>query len=157
MIIEPTKKLGKVLTPEIREAFSTQYAALCWRIRRGKPRILLITSRDTGRWVMPKGWPMNGKSAADAAAREAWEEAGVEGRISERCIGLYTYPKIEGDDQTPCAVLVFPLKVKNLRKRFPEADERDRKWFGRKKAAEAVQEPELREMLRRFDPKKLRL
>ena len=70
-----------------------QVAALCWR-RSGKGlRILLITSRDTGRWVIPKGWPMRNRTDAEAAAREAYEEAGLRGIVAERSIGLYTYRK----------------------------------------------------------------
>ena len=70
-----------------------QVAALCWR-RSGKGlKILLITSRDTGRWVIPKGWPMRNRSNAQAAAREAYEEAGLRGDVSERSVGIYTYLK----------------------------------------------------------------
>ncbi|MEN9850080.1 MAG: hypothetical protein RL128_243, partial [Pseudomonadota bacterium] len=61
----------------------TQYGALCWRMHRGKVEVLLITSRDTGRWVIPKGWPIDGLAPAQTAAREAWEEAGVEGDIAD--------------------------------------------------------------------------
>ena len=64
-----------------------QVAALCWRMGQGGAvEILLVTSRDTGRWVIPKGWPMDGKSASAAAAREAWEEAGVKGTVRPESI-----------------------------------------------------------------------
>ena len=63
-----------------------QVAALCWRLRKGRAEVLLVTSRDTGRWVLPKGWPITGLSPQAAAAREAWEEAGVaEGRNCVCC------------------------------------------------------------------------
>ena len=73
-----------------------QVGALCWR-RTGKGvRVMLITSRDTGRWIIPKGWPMRNRTEAEAAAREAWEEAGLRGDILDRSIGVYTYRKVLG-------------------------------------------------------------
>jgi 8-oxo-dGTP pyrophosphatase MutT (NUDIX family) len=135
----------------------TQIAALCWRMDGNKPEILLITSRETGRWVLPKGWPMKDISAADAAAQEAWEEAGVEGKVQDNCIGLYAYHKVLGDEtDVPCIVAVYPLKVKALHDKFPEAAERKRSWFAPGKAAARVDEPELRDLIARFDPKALK-
>ena len=122
----------------------SQYAALCWRMNRGRVEVLLITSRDTGRWVLPKGWPMAGLDPAAAAAREAWEEAGVTGDVTPEPLGLYTYAKVMKDaEDLPCAVTVFPLRVALLAARFPERKERRRKWFSAAKAARKVAEPEL--------------
>ena len=132
--------------PELR----SQQAALCWRLHRGHPEVLLITSRDTGRWVIPKGWPMAGISAADAAAREAWEEAGVEGAVGADAIGFYGYDKLIGGKALPCMVSVFPLRVARLADKFPERKQRRRKWFAAEKAARKVAEPELRALLHRF-------
>ena len=133
----------------------SQYGALCWRIRQGKLRILMITSRGTGRWIIPKGWPMAGFRPHEAAGQEAWEEAGASGRVSDRCLGFFTYDKVEGKGQKlPCAVMVFALEVKSLASAFPEHDQRRRKWMSRKKAAAAVREPELARLLRGFDPRK---
>jgi len=135
----------------------TQVAALCWRIEDGKPQVLLITSRETGRWVLPKGWPVEGKSAFESARTEAWEEAGVEGKVSDDCLGLYAYYKVLGPGMdVPCVVAVYPLKVKALADDFPERPERKRQWFSPKKAAQRVDEPELKELLRGFDPKALK-
>ncbi len=135
----------------------TQFAALPYRIVRGKPEILLITSRETGRWIIPKGWPEDGLTAPESAAREAWEEAGVEGRISLNCLGIYSYLKVlDRQDRLPIVVAVFPVKVRKLIEDFPEKGERKRKWFSRKKAAARVDEPELRHMIRDFDPTHLR-
>ena len=75
-------------------AVAAQSAALCWRMHKGRVQVLLITSRDTGRWVIPKGWPMTGLSSAAAAAREAWEEAGVEGKVQETVLGTFVYDKL---------------------------------------------------------------
>lgn len=128
-----------------------QVAALCWRMHKGQPQVLLVTSRDTGRWVLPKGWPMQGLGPEGAAAREAWEEAGVEGKVSPTTIGQYCYDKVLRDlDTLPCAVEVFPLKVQNLKNSFPERKERRRKWFSAAKAAHLVAEAELRGMLARL-------
>lgn len=134
-----------------------QVAALCWRWNsKGRLRILLITSRETRRWVIPKGWPMRNRTQAGSAAREAYEEAGVKGRLYEESIGIYTYDKsISRGRSFPCAVRVFPLNVYTLLKKYPENGQRKSKWFSRKKAMSKVREPELREIIRNFDPKKL--
>lgn len=127
------------------QAPRSQYGAICWRMHRGTVEVLLITSRDTGRWVIPKGWPIAGLDPAASAAREAWEEAGVKGQTSPEALGLYCYDKILAPEAAlPCAVAVFPLRVEELAAKFPERKERRRKWFGAAKAARKVAEPELR-------------
>lgn len=135
----------------------SQFAALCYRISSNKPEILLITSRRVGRWIVPKGWPMDGMTPAASAAQEAWEEAGVIGKPQEQCLGLFSYQKVI-DDQTdlPCVALVYPVKVKSLASDFPEKGQRRRKWFSPKKAAARVMEPELARILADFDPRVLR-
>lgn len=125
-----------------------QIGALCWRMHRAHVQVLLITSRDTGRWILPKGWPVPGLSAAAAAAREAWEEAGVEGEAAREALGVFHYRKmLNGAAYIPCAVEVFGLRVVRLRRRFPECGQRQRKWFATRKAARLVAEPELRALL----------
>ena len=125
-----------------------QVAALCWRLRKGLVEVLLITSRETERWVIPKGWPMNGLSAAEAAAREAWEEAGVRGRVQSQPLGTYGYDKIIGPAQVKrCRVAVFALEVGGLKDRFPEMAERKRRWFAAADAAALVAEPDLSALL----------
>lgn len=138
----------------VAEHAMNQYAALCYRIsEKGRVRVLLITSRDTGRWVLPKGWPMKGLTGQGAAMREAYEEAGVEGEVSNHCLGFYSYAKVLGPDQAPtCIVSVFPVRVTQLLDKFPESRERTRRWFLPEKAAEKVDEPELRQMLLAFSP-----
>lgn len=133
-----------------------QVAALCWRWNsKGKMRILLITSRETRRWVIPKGWPMRNRTNASAAEREAYEEAGVKGMICEDSIGLFTYQKQLGRRKSfPCVVQVFPLNVHTLLKTYPEDHQRRSKWFSRKKAMQKVREPELKALIRDFDPRK---
>lgn len=130
-----------------------QYGALCWRMHGGKPEVLLITSRDTGRWVIPKGWPIKGRTPAEAAAREAWEEAGAEGSVVPASLGSYSYAKGLAKSQTvTCKVDVFPLRVERLSRRFPERGERRRKWFSLEKASHKVDEQELRALILGFAP-----
>ena len=133
-----------------------QFGALCYKIDRGKLKFLLITSRRTGRWVIPKGWPIAGLTPGASAAREAWEEAGVRGLAREQCVGLYLYAKIlrRGPD-LPCAVQVYPVKVEALKADFPEKKQRRRRWFSPRKAAARVAEAELARILREFDPRAL--
>ncbi len=130
-----------------------QYAALCWKEAEGGLQVLLITSRNTGRWIIPKGWPMPGLAPEAAAAQEAWEEAGVEGVVNPVCLGRYGYQKVLSVDcQVPCAVGVFGLRVLRLADKFPEVSERNRAWFRVTEAAELVQEPELSHLIASFVP-----
>ena len=130
-----------------------QVAALCWRRSGNGLRVLLVTSRDTGRWVIPKGWPMRNRTEPEAAAREAWEEAGLRGEIAETSVGVYTYRKLLGRGRSvPCVVRVFALEVREMTKRYPETGQRRVKWFAQAKAARRVLEPELAALIRGFAP-----
>ncbi len=134
----------------------TQFAALCFQIVKGKSRILLITSRGTGRWIIPRGWPMDNKTPSEAALTEAWEEAGVKGKPYQVSLGLFSYTRDIGDDlQVPCVAMVYPVRVDALSDDYPEATQRKRKWLSPKKAAERVSEPELANIIRAFDPSEL--
>lgn len=136
------------------DATRTQYGALCWRIQRGAVQVLLVSSRDTGRWIIPKGWPMKGLAPQEAALREAWEEAGVQGVADPICLGLYPYQKVLSPDRAiPCVVSVYAVKVSRLRDRFPERKERRRKWFSPQKAAGKVEGPALRALITGFLPR----
>lgn len=131
----------------------TQFGALCFRRKSRQVEVLLITSRETQRWVLPKGWPMPGMSPMQTAAQEAWEEAGVKGRIGSKSLGIFSYTKlIDRKRGLPCVVALFPLEVRSLSDRFPERRERRRKWFPLKKAAAKVDEPELAQLLLGFAP-----
>ncbi len=132
-----------------------QYGAVCWRLREGQLEVLLITSRDTGRWVIPKGWPIKGKTPAESAAQEAFEEAGVRGTLSPASLGIYGYDKALCRDKgaerhIACAVGVFALRVDSLAEDFPEQRQRRRKWFAAEKAGRKVHEPELCTLLTQF-------
>ncbi len=120
-----------------------QVAALPVRRVNGMIEVLLVTSRDTGRWIIPKGWEIKGLKCHEAAAREAKEEAGVEGKIGPKAIGRFTYIKAERSDQGAIDVTVFLLSVRKECKRWREAGQRERAWFPIDSAAVHVQEPEL--------------
>lgn len=136
------------IAPRDEAVHPEQYGAICWRMHRSKVEVLLITSRDTGRWVIPKGWPMDKRSPSEAAQQEAWEEAGVRGDIADTAIGAFNYVKLLTPKRScECVVKVFALRVSELVDKFPERKERRRKWFAAEKAARMVMEPELRQLL----------
>jgi 8-oxo-dGTP pyrophosphatase MutT (NUDIX family) len=125
-----------------------QIAALPYRKRGTKIEILLITSRETKRWVIPKGWPMKGKEDHQAAAQEAFEEAGIEGHINEKSIGAYNYQKKKkSGNLVDCVVMVYPLEVSKLLRNWPEKSERKRQWFESKLAMGLVKEEGLKAVI----------
>jgi 8-oxo-dGTP pyrophosphatase MutT (NUDIX family) len=132
-----------------------QAAALPWRRgTAGDVEVLLITSRETHRWVIPKGWPIKGLSAAQTAAREAFEEAGVEGEIAGDELGVYHYDKrLRSGRVRKVRVAVYPLKVEVERNAWPEARQREKRWATPAVAAQLVQEPELAGLFRTFAPR----
>lgn len=152
MAASKTKMRPMKLEPSQKREVRTQFGALCYRTRDNHTQILLITSRGTGRWILPKGWPMADISPNDAALQEAWEEAGVEGKVMGNSLGIYSYRKLDDQIDLPCVVAVFPIKVQRLKSKYPEKEQRQRRWFAPKKAAELVSEPELAQIIRDFDP-----
>ncbi|OCX59850.1 NUDIX hydrolase [Thioclava sp. SK-1] len=142
--------IGKIMSGMVgRRPPEMQVAAVCLRQHNGEKQVLLITSRGTGRWVIPKGWPMRGRSLSGAAEQESWEEAGVKGKITTKACGTYTYDKVlESGLAIPVEVKVFKLDVKAVHDDFPEAQERTREWFAPKHAAEKVDEPGLQKLIR---------
>ncbi len=125
-----------------------QVAALPYRVAEdGRISVLLVTSRETRRWVIPKGWPMVGKRKRDAAAQEAFEEAGVRGRIGHRPIGSFTYFKRRPKLFELIWVKVYPLRVDTELDSWPEQNQRERVWFSPEDAAALVIEPSLSNLL----------
>jgi 8-oxo-dGTP pyrophosphatase MutT (NUDIX family) len=121
-----------------------QTGALPWRVsKRRKPEVLLVTGRRSGRWMIPKGWPMAGRSLADAAAREAFEEAGISGTVDPQPLGSFHHVKRGFFGTTNIEILVHSLSVEKELADWPERGERDRQWFPLKKAAAAVDSDEL--------------
>jgi len=131
------------------DAIARQIAALPVRWDKEKRlRLLMVTSRDTGRWVMPKGWLMDGRKPWLAAEIEALEEAGAVGAISKVAIGRYHYLKQLGDGAAVlCRVTVYPMTVEKLKRNWKERGQRQRHWFSPREAARLVEEGELSELL----------
>lgn len=125
-----------------------QYAALPYILVSGDLRICLITSRDTKRWVIPKGWPKAGLDPHELAAKEAVEEAGLIGEIETDPIGTYSYSKrLQFLSSVTCRVTVFPLLVHTQRVHWREQRERTLAWMSPTEAAGSVLEPDLSRLL----------
>lgn len=128
-----------------------QFAALCYRVAEGKPEILLLTSRGTGRWVIPKGWPMGSKPGHEVARQEALEEAGVLGEVETAAAGCYSYEKgMDGGYSVPCDVQVHVMRVTSSVETFKEKDQRSFDWVAPAIAEQRVQEPQLKRIIHRF-------
>ena len=128
-----------------------QVAALCWRKEGAEPQVLLIRSLDSNRWIIPKGWPMRGKTLAEAAAIEAWEEAGVKGQVSPQPIGSFQYEKQRASGvKQPCTAQVYALHVTSIADDFPEAALRSPTWVSQSEAIARLQEPDLQELIQTY-------
>ena len=129
-----------------------QVAALPMRLaENGVPQVLLLTSRETKRWVIPKGWPMKGRKNWEAAAQEALEEAGIEGRARKKSIGNFLYFKRRDAHFDLCRVEVYLLDFARQLGTWREKGQREAKWFALEEAADLVEEPGLTAILRDFD------
>jgi len=130
----------------------TQYAALPWRKgSNGSVEMLLITSRESRRWVIPKGWPMKDRKPGVCAAQEAFEEAGVLGTCGRKTVGAYHYDKrLRSGRLQHVRVMVYPMEVREQRDKWPEQGQRDRLWTDPAEAAGLVDEPELKTLLAKF-------
>ena len=133
----------------------SQFAALCYRYKKEKLQVCLVTSRGTGRWILPKGWPMHKQTPAEAAAQEAWEEAGLIGRPIDHCLGVFSSIKPIDNETTPILVMVYPVHISKVASEWPEMNQRQRKWMSLKKASKNLTEPELIRIVSTFDPEKL--
>jgi len=142
---------GDVIRTE--RAERRQVAALPWRRGGDGLEFLLVTSRETRRWVTPKGGRMPGMADADAAAVEALEEAGVEGEVRREPVGVFRYLKVL-KRRAPrwCVVSLYPLEVRTVHTDWKERGERDRLWMSQEQAAACVTESDLADMIRAFRP-----
>ena len=138
--------------PMLKRPDRVQFAALCYDVDGPDKKVLVITSRGTGRWILPKGWPIDGLDSPGAALREAWEEAGVsQGEPATDPVGSYGYDKgLPGDWSVHVNTQVYPVRVVKLSEDYPEAHERKRKWVTPAEVAEMVDEPELKDILAAF-------
>jgi 8-oxo-dGTP pyrophosphatase MutT (NUDIX family) len=140
-------------TSWIRRPSLLQVAALCHRPGENGREILLVTSLGRGHWILPKGWPKKKVSSAQTALEEAFEEAGIRGKVSQAPIGTYHYTKAgRSGGILSCVATVYEVVFSEMAKNFPEKGERKVKWFKQSAAAEAVSSKELAEILRTFEP-----
>ena len=138
------------IAPILKRPARYQVAALCHRRSGGRFEVLLVTSLETRRWILPKGWPKSGHGASGTAREEAWEEAGVRPAEDARPLhlGRYAYDKrMTGGVPHPTEVDVYAIAVEELYDRFPEADLRERRWVSPVEAAELVDEEDLSELI----------
>lgn len=148
-----TQAWEEMIKPILFRPKRVQVAALCFRTTKMGKEVLLITSRGTGRWILPKGWPITGMDGAESALQEAWEEAGVTkaALLGADPLGSYDYVKLEtGKPQVEIQTLVYAAEVAELKDEYPEASQRKRQWMKPAEAANLVNEPELQELLRQF-------
>ena len=130
-----------------------QVAALPWRRRAdGTLEVCLITTRETRRWTVPKGWPMKGLKDRDAARIEAEQEAGLSGKPDKVPLGAFTYWKRRAERFDLVRVEVYALKVTRQLPNWPEQGERDVRWMSPADAARLVDEPGLTTLLGAFGP-----
>ena len=139
--------------PRTEKAERRQVAALPWRRGDTGIEILLVTSRETRRWVTPKGGRMAGKTDAEAAAQEALEEAGVEGVVAGVPLGTFRYLKVL-KRRAPrwWVVALYGLEVTAVHRAWEEQAERERVWLSRNEAADRVDEPDLKALIAAFEP-----
>ncbi|NBB83595.1 MAG: NUDIX domain-containing protein [Alphaproteobacteria bacterium] len=147
-----TRKSGPAPAPppprRKRERRRHQYAALPVRHVDGRPEVMLITSRDTGRWIVPKGWPEKGMRPDAVAAMEAFEEAGVRGTVAEAPVASYRYDKmLPRNRRVAVDVDVFLLAVEEVLDRWPEMAERERDWVPAAEAAMRISDSGMKAVL----------
>ncbi|MFY9968824.1 MAG: NUDIX hydrolase [Roseiarcus sp.] len=141
---------------KVKPALRIQYAALPYRFTPAAAlEILLVTTRTSKRWIIPKGWPIKGLKPAKSAAREAFEEAGVRGRVAMKSIGLFNYDKLLAENGIPvnCEVRVFPLLVKRQSEAWPEFEQRRIQWVEPARAVALIKEPGLKKLVAAFAKK----
>jgi 8-oxo-dGTP pyrophosphatase MutT (NUDIX family) len=128
-----------------------QVAALPWRIDDdGELRVVLVTSRERGRWILPKGWPIRGLDDADAAATEAMEEAGLVGRVARKAFGRFAYVKRFPGRAETVTVDVYPLRVERQLELWPEKGQREIRWYTPGEAAANAGDKGVAELVLRF-------
>jgi 8-oxo-dGTP pyrophosphatase MutT (NUDIX family) len=137
-------------TPKKSVETRVQYGALSYRRNdSAQMEVMLVTSRETRRWIIPKGWPHKGRAPHRSAAREAYEEAGIIGRVRREPIGFFFYEKrLPTGRIVVCKVHVFALEVRRQCRKWPERHEREVQWLSLARAAKAVKEPMLAKIIR---------
>ena len=148
------KKFKSETKQMLSDGVRLQAAALPYRQEKGL-EVLLVSSLDTGRWIVPKGWPMKGCSNFEAARREAYEEAGVRGEIASEPAGSFHYNKRKRNGAVwRCLVEVFPMEVKSRSRSWPEKAARKTRWCAWREAADLVDDTGLGDIIRAFGAEK---
>jgi 8-oxo-dGTP pyrophosphatase MutT (NUDIX family) len=145
-------KKSKLIQRARKAKLIRQVAAIPFRLNEdGKPEVMLVTSRSTQRFIIPKGWPMKGKSNPKVAAIEARQEAGVTGKVLDEPIGSYSYWKRLADCFVPVEVTVYVVNVEDVASKWDEQRERRRAWLGIGDAVALIDEPELAAIIAQAD------
>ncbi|MBT8439105.1 MAG: NUDIX domain-containing protein [Gammaproteobacteria bacterium] len=122
-----------------------QSSVIPYRDINGKLEIMVIMSSKNKHWVIPKGIHDPGLTAQESAEKEAFEEAGVEGKASKKELGRYRYPKWDAE----CEVKVFPMQVSKV---IPEVQwqerHRMRQWLSVEKAAALIKNPDVQRLVK---------
>jgi 8-oxo-dGTP pyrophosphatase MutT (NUDIX family) len=118
-----------------------QVAALPYKVIEGRVAFLLVTSRRSGRWIFPKGSPIEGLQPWEAAAQEALEEAGVEGEMETRPLGTYRTIKKGGIRRLVVEVDLYPMRVTTQHAEWPEKGSRHRHWVLLPEAKRLLNDP----------------
>ncbi len=137
---------------KIKAAVRVQYGALPYRVTDATLEVLLVTTRRSQRWIIPKGWPIKGLKPPKSAAREAFEEAGVRGKVGGKAVGVFAYEKVldESGVQATCEVKVYPLLVERQSATWPEFGQRITQWVEPGKAVAMIKEPDLKRLVAAF-------
>jgi len=135
-----------------REAILHQAGVIAYRVVGGRVQVLLVTSRETARWIVPKGNIAAGSTPAQAAKREAREEAGIKGVIENSIpLGMYTYFKKRPSGEARAATVeVYLLRVEEQLKKWPERRQRKLAWLSITEAVKVIQEPGVVPLLKRL-------
>jgi 8-oxo-dGTP pyrophosphatase MutT (NUDIX family) len=141
----------ELISPLFRRPSVVQLAALCHRTGPDGLEIMLVRS-SRGRWILPKGWPIEGLNGAQTAMQEAWEEGGVsDGKPAKRSLGFFdTVKRLDSGTEMPCETHVYPIKTRETQPEFPECESRDPTWVSVAKAVDMVEEQGLKDILTEF-------
>lgn len=128
-----------------------QYGVLPWRHTPDGLQVLLVTTQNTRRWIVPKGWPEEGRTPQESAAREGYEEAGVKGAVADEAVGVFSHKKQLKSGQTiTCRIRVYSMEVSDIADDWPEKSARQAKWCPVDEALMLVEESGLRRIIARF-------
>jgi len=122
-----------------------QSGVIPYRKKQGKIEVMLITSRNKGRWIIPKGVIEPDLNPRTSAAKEAFEEAGVQGDVHSKLLGVYKHRKW-GD---VCTVQIYAMKVRKIHRKWDETD-REREWLSLKDALKRLQKDDLKRAMQRL-------